>query len=77
MCGFPGSSDGKESIYNAGDLGLILGLGKTPGEENGYLLQCSCLKNPMDRVGYSPWGHKKLDTAERLTQPHVRERERV
>ena len=31
---FPGSSDGKESACNAGDLGLIPGLGRSPGEEN-------------------------------------------
>ena len=32
MCGFPGGSDGKASAYNAGDLGLIPGLGRSPGE---------------------------------------------
>ena len=35
--------------YNAGDLGLIPGLGRSPGEENGNTLQYSCLENPMDR----------------------------
>ena len=44
----PCSSDGKESAYNAGDLGLIPGLGR-PGEGNGNPLQYSCLGNPMDR----------------------------
>ena len=39
--GFPGGSDGKESVCSAGDLGLILGLGKSPGEGNGYPLQYS------------------------------------
>ena len=34
---------------NAGDQGSIPGLGKAPGEGNGYTLQCFCLKNPMDR----------------------------
>ena len=43
--GFPGDSDGKESAYNAGDLGLIPGSGKSPGEENGCPLQYSCLEN--------------------------------
>ena len=57
MYGFPDSSDGKESIYNAGDFGLIPGLGKTPGEENGYLLQYSCLKNPMDRGAWQATAH--------------------
>ena len=46
---FPGGSDGKVSAYNAGDLGLIPGLGRSPGEGNGSPLQYSCLENPMDR----------------------------
>ena len=46
---FPGSSDGKVSAYNAGDLGLIPELGRSPGEGNGDLLQYSCLGKPMDR----------------------------
>ena len=45
---FPGGSDGKESACNAGDQGLIPGLGISPGEENGNALQYSCLENPMD-----------------------------
>ena len=44
--GFPSSSDGKASAYNAGDLGLIPGLGKLPAEGNGNPLQYSCLENP-------------------------------
>ena len=47
--GFPGGSDGKESACNAGDPGLILGSGRSPGGGNGYLLQYSCLENSMDR----------------------------
>ena len=46
--GFPGGSAGKESIHNAGDLGLIPGLGRSPGEGKGYPLQHSGLENPMD-----------------------------
>ena len=46
---FPGGSDGKVSVYNAGDLGSIPGMGRSPGEENGNLLQHYCLENPMDR----------------------------
>ena len=46
---FPGGSDGKASAYNAGDLGSIPGLGRSPGEGNGNPLQYSCLENPMDR----------------------------
>ena len=45
---FPGGSDGKESICNAGDLGLIPGLGRWPGEGNDNPLQYSCLENPID-----------------------------
>ena len=45
---FPGGSDGKVSAYNAGDLGLIPGLGRSPGEGNGNPLQYSCLENPID-----------------------------
>ena len=40
---------GKESACNAGDLGLIAGWGRSPGEGDGNPLQCSCLENPMDR----------------------------
>ena len=46
--GFPGSSDGKVSACNAGNLGLIPGLGRAPGEGNGNPLQYSCLENFMD-----------------------------
>ena len=45
--GFPGGSEGKASAYNAGDPGLIPGLGRFPGEGNGNPLQYSCLENPM------------------------------
>ena len=47
--GFPGGSDGKESACSAGDLGLIPGLGRCPGEGKGYLLQYFGLENSMDR----------------------------
>ena len=46
---FSGGSDCKESACNAGDLGLIPGLGKSAGEGKGYPLQYSCLENSMDR----------------------------
>ena len=46
--GFPGSLDGKVSAYNAEDLGLIPGSGRSPAEGNGNLLQYSCLENSMD-----------------------------
>ena len=46
---FPGGSAGKESACNAGDLGLIPGLGRAPGEGKGYPLQYSGLENSMNR----------------------------
>ena len=49
---FPRGLAGKESAFNAGDLGLISGVGRSPGEGNGNLLQCSCLENPMDRAAW-------------------------
>ena len=47
--GFSGGSDGKDSSPNAEDLGLIPGLGRSPGERSGYSLQYSGLENSMDR----------------------------
>ena len=47
---FPGGSDSKESAYNAGDMGSIPGLGRSPGEGNGYPLQYSGLENSMDCI---------------------------
>ena len=55
--GFPGSSVGKESTCNAGDMGLIPGSERAPGEENGYSLQYSCLGNPMDREAWQATVH--------------------
>ena len=62
--GFPGGSASKESACNAGDLGSILGLGRSPGEVKGYPLQYSDLENSMD---CSPCGRKESDTTERLS----------
>ena len=45
----PGGSAGKESVHSAGHLGLIPGLGRSPGEGNGYPFQYSGLENAMDR----------------------------
>ena len=50
--GFPPSSVSKESACNAGDLGSIPGLGRSPGEGNGNPLQYYCLENPMDRAAW-------------------------
>ena len=53
----PGSSDSKASAPNAGDPGLIPGLGRSPGEGNGNPLQCSCLENAMDRGAWQATVH--------------------
>ena len=57
VSGFPCDSAGKESACNAGDLGSIPGLGRSPGEGKGYPLQYFW---PGEFHGlYSPWGHKE------------------
>ena len=59
MCqGFPGSSDSKASAYNAGDLGLIPGLERSPGEGNSNPIQYSCLESPMDRGAWGATVHE-------------------
>ena len=58
---------GKESAYNAGDLGSIPGLGRSPGGGHGDPLQYSCLENYMDRGAWQATvsgGHKELDTTD-------------
>ena len=55
--GFPDGSAGKESTCNAGDLGLIPGLERSPGEEKGYPLQYSGLENSMGSLGSQRVGH--------------------
>ena len=55
--GFPGGSDGKEFACNAGDLGLIPGSGRSPGEGNVYPLQYSCLENPINRGAWQATVH--------------------
>ena len=59
----PSDSVSKESTCNVGNVGLIPGLGRSPGEVKGYPLQYSSLENPMD----SPWGHKESDRTEPAT----------
>ena len=57
----------KDSVCNAEDLGLIPGLGRSPGEGNGNPLQYSCLENSMEQrslAGYSPGDHRELNTTE-------------
>ena len=68
--GFPGDSDGKESSCNAGGLGLIPGLGRSPGGGHGNPLQYSCLEKPHGQrslAGCSPQGRRESDTPERLS----------
>ena len=48
--GFPGGSAGKEPACDMGDLGLIPGMERSPGEGKGYPLQCSGLENSMDCI---------------------------
>ena len=50
LLGFPGGSAGKESTCSAGDLDLIPGFGRSPGEGNGYTLQYAGLENSMDCI---------------------------
>ena len=72
--GFLGGSDGKESASNAGDPGLIPGLGRSPGEGNGNPLVFLPGESHRQRslAGCSPWGRKESDTTERLSTccPH-------
>ena len=62
--GFLYGSTGKEATCNVGDLGLIAGLGISPGEGKGYPFQYSGLENSMDCI---PWSHKESDMTERLS----------
>ena len=69
MAKSPGGSDGKESTCNAGDLGSIPGLGRSPGEGHGNPLQYSCVENSMDRGAWWATVHgvaKSQDTTARL-----------
>ena len=74
MC-FPGGSGGKASTCNAGNLGSIPGLERSPGEGNGNPLSILVWKIPTtEEPGglYSPWGRKESDTTERLTHTRVK-----
>ena len=63
----PGSSDGKESACDAGDVGLLPELGRSPGEGNDYPLQYSCLENSMDRRAWPPTVHGVAKSWSRLS----------
>ena len=56
--GFPGGSDDKESACNAGDPGLIPGLGGCPGERHGNPVQYSCFENPKDGEAWEAMVHR-------------------
>ena len=58
VMGFPGGSHSTKSACNAEDLGLIPGLGRSPGEGNGNPLQYSGLENPMDRDAWQATVHE-------------------
>ena len=78
--GFPGGSDGRESVCNAGDLGSIPGLGnptwvgkipwKREWQPTPVFLTIE-FHGQRSLVGYSPWSRKELDTTEQLTQWNI------
>ena len=63
---FPGGSEVKASACNDGDLGLIPGSGRSPGEGNGNPLQYSCLENPMDGGAWWATVHRVAKSWTRL-----------
>ena len=65
--GFPGGSEGEVSAYNMGDPGSIPGLGRSPGEGNGYPLQYSCLENSMDRGAWWSMGSQRIKVTNTFT----------
>ena len=69
--GFLGGSDGKESTHNVGDLGVIPGLERSPGERNGNPLQYSCLENPMDKGASWDTVHGDAKSGTRLSNSHT------
>ena len=64
--GSPSGLDGKESAFNAGDLGSIPGLGRSPGRGHGNPFQYSCLENPMDRGAWWTTVHRAHKDLEQL-----------
>ena len=69
--GFLDDSDGKESACNAGDLGLIPGLGRSPTEGNGYPPQYSCLENFTDRGAWRATVHGVAKSQTQLSDFHI------
>ena len=68
--GFPGGSDGDETTCNAGDVGLIPDLGRSPQEGNGNPLQYFCLENPMNRGAWWAIVHRIAKSWTRLSDFH-------
>ena len=78
--GFPCGSADKESACNAGDLGSIPGLGRSPGRGHDNPLQYSCLENPHSRrslASYSPWVAKSRIRLSNWAHTHRKERSRT
>ena len=69
--GFRGSSDAKESARNAGDLGLIPGLGRSPGRGYGNQLHYSCLESSMDREDGQGTAHKAAKSQTQMNQLNI------
>ena len=69
--GFPGSLDGKESTCNAGDLGSIPGLGRSPREGNSYTLQYSGRENSLDRGAWQATVHGVAKSRTRVRHFHL------
>ena len=67
VLGFPGGSEVEASSFNTGDPGLILGLGRSPGEGNGNPLQYSCPENPMDGGAWWATVHRVTKSWTRLS----------
>ena len=67
ILGFPSSSNDKESACNAGDLGLIPGLERSPGGGHGNPLQYSCLESPIDRGAWWATVHGVAKSQTRLS----------
>ena len=70
----PGGSDGKASVYNAGDPGSPPGVGRFPWRRKWQSTPVLLPGKPHGQwslIGYSPWGHKESDTTERLHSQHL------
>ena len=70
LLGFPGGSAHRESACSVGDLGSVTGLGRSPGEENDYPLQYSCLENPKDKGAWRATIHGVTKSGTRQSNQH-------